>query len=337
MSPSGNVAHDPTNHGLTTLIKKLLRRKRGLRERARESDSALDWNAFHTARTNTKTRIQTAKNQYMNNLGEHIRRNPKAVWRHLKKTRKNNTTIPCLLANGQTLTDPLDKAAAFNACFQGVFHPRDPTDADSLSVPCDQTLPFTVTVDGVRKLLQALPANKACGPDGISGDMLRITCEYSAACLTTIFNKSVTTGVIPDDWKVAGVVPVYKKGNRKDPTNYRPISLTSIPCKVLEHIIVSNLYTFFEENKLFSSSQFGFRRGSSCELLLTALAHHVTNWLDKGHQVDILLFDLRRAFDMVKYQKLFEKMENYHINRYIINWYKAFLQTRSQFVQLDGV
>ena len=128
----------------------------------------------------------------------------------------------------------------------------------------NETPPFVCTVNGITNLLAALPSNKSSGPDGVSADMLRLTSSVSSKFLALIFNKSLMEGTIPDDWKVAAVAPIFKKGSRHDPSNYRPISLTSITCKVLEHIIVSYLYKFLEDIKFFSSSQYGFRHGSSC-------------------------------------------------------------------------
>lgn len=328
----------PDRPWIDNKIKKLLNKKRRLRKKARISSADSDWAAFRTLRSQIRDTILTNKKNYFHNLQTSSKSNPKAFWRHLKRIRKLDSTIPSLIFNGKTFDNSNEKATIFNDTFKSVFHPAAPNPHSFLPLEgSDGGPPFVCTAEGICKLLTALPSNKSCGPDGVSGDMLRLTSSVSAKFLARIFNKSLLEGVVPEDWKTAAVVPIFKKGSRHDPSNYRPISLTCISCKVMEHIIVSYLYKYLENLNFFSSSQFGFRKGSSCELLLTVLAQRVTSWLDEGLQVDFLLFDFRRAFDMVQHNKLLLKMESYNIDPYIICWFQSFLSGRSQFVQMDGV
>ena len=97
---------------------------------------------------------------------------------------------------------------------------------------------MVITVKGIEKMLLSLNANKAAGPDELHGERLKNTAKESALLLQVIFQCSIESGAIPDAWKKATISPVYKKSDRSDPANYRPVSLTCISCKILEHIRV---------------------------------------------------------------------------------------------------
>ena len=98
-----------------------------------------------------------------------------------------------------------------------------------------------ISEEGIRKVLKELNPNKACGPDGISPRMLKELADEVAPILTLLFRTSMDTGTVPEDWRSANITPVFKKGEHYDPVNYRPVSLTGIPCKIMEHVIVSSL------------------------------------------------------------------------------------------------
>ena len=124
---------------------------------------------------------------------------------------------------------------------------------------------ITISVPGVRKLLYNLSAGKAADPDNISPHVLKELAEEVAPILTLIFQSSVDTGLLPADWKDAHVTPVLKKGEQYDPANYRPVSLTSVCCKVLEHILTSTTMDHLEQNNILCSQQHGFRKKRSSE------------------------------------------------------------------------
>ena len=126
---------------------------------------------------------------------------------------------------------------------------------------------FTTNVDDVTTLLKQVDPYKATGPDGIPPRLLKeIANELSPS--TLVFNASLQQGKLPDDWKKAVVTPLFKKGNHNDPANYRPISLTSVYCKLLERTIHSNIMSHLNNCNILSDVQFGFRRRRSAELQL---------------------------------------------------------------------
>jgi len=123
-----------------------------------------------------------------------------------------------------------------------------------------QIPPINITTDGVLQLLQELDPHKASGPDGIPSKFLRKTSVSIAPSLTLINQASLHQGELPSDWKKAYVTPVYKKGPRTNPSNYRPISLTCIYCKLLEHVIYSAISSHANDHNIMCTNQYGFRK-----------------------------------------------------------------------------
>ena len=156
-----------------------------------------------------------------------------------------------------------------------------------------------IQIEGVTKLLQELDSHKATGPDRIPANLLKQTASQTAPLLTLIFKASIEQGKLPDDWKLAYVIPIFKKGNRRSALNYRPISLTSICCKVLEHILYSSIFTHLERHKVLCEQQHGFRRSCSCESQLLGTIHDFEICLNNGGHIDALFLDLAKAFDKV--------------------------------------
>ena len=195
---------------------------------------------------------------------------------------------------------------------------------------------FVITTGGVEKLLRNLDPAKAPGPDEISPIVLRELAKEIAPILTIIYRRSLETELVPDDWKMAHVTPIYKKGEHYDPANYRPVSLTSVPCKIMEHILVSQIMSHLENNNILVTNQHGFRKGHSCETQLLELTNDITRNLDEGVQTDIIVLDFAKAFDKVNHSLLIMKLDHYGIRGSVNGWIANFLTGRQQAVVVDG-
>ena len=150
-------------------------------------------------------------------------------------------------------------------------------------------------------------------------------------------NKSLDSGVLPSTWKDAWVTPIFKKGTRNDSANYRPVSLTSIICKVAEHIIWSHVRDHLDENQILSDANHGFRQGHSCETQLLLTTHDLLKHHDRRHQVDVGIPDFSKAFNTVPHRRLISKLHLYGIDGRILLWIQAFLSDRRQLVLCDDV
>ena len=211
---------------------------------------------------------------------------------------------------------------------------QHPPSVPASNVP--STKPITVTEKGVLKFLQDLKPHKAAGSDQISTILLKLAGVELSPGLTTFFQLSIDEGKIPSDWKSAIVSPVFKKGNRSTPSNYRPISLTSVTCKLIEHIIFSNIISHFDSNNILTDFQHGFRKKRSCDTQLILTINDLAKGIDKNQQIDAILLDFSKAFDKVSHTRLLQKLQHYGVRGSLHSWIKDFLQCRTQQVVLDG-
>ncbi|TRZ09277.1 hypothetical protein HGM15179_017830 [Zosterops borbonicus] len=146
------------------------------------------------------------------------------------------------------------------------------------------------------------------GPDRIHLRVMRELADELVKPLSIIYNQSWLTGEIPEDWKLANVIPIHKKGGKKDPSNYRPVSLTSVPGKVMEQFILSVIMQHLQDGQGLRPSQHGFRRGGSCLTNLISFYDQVTRLVDAGRAVDVVELDFSQAFDAVSHSILLEKL-----------------------------
>ena len=240
--------------------------------------------------------------------------------------------IPTLLIGDQTIHHAKDKANALNNHFKSVFTKENlltmPTMDSNIEVP---NMPnISISQSGIHKLLVTLDTNKASGPDSISLYILKHCADEITPILHVIFNHSLSTNSLPSDWLKANICPVFKKGNHSSVSNYRPISLTSICAKVMEHIIYHSIINHLNENNILIENQHGFRSNHSCITQLIALTEDISFALDHQKQIDIILLDFSKAFDTVPHQRLLTKLRYYGINGSTYNWIQTWLTQRTQ-------
>ena len=131
--------------------------------------------------------------------------------------------------------------------------------------------------------------------------------------LTLIYDKSLKEGILPDSWKEATVVAIHKKGSKRAASKYRPVSLTSVVCKMLEAIIKNHILHHLDHNSLLSDYQYGFRPSRSCELQLLRIMNEWTQCFDDRKPIDVLYLDYQKAFDKVPHLRLISKLQAYGI------------------------
>ena len=191
----------------------------------------------------------------------------------------------------------------------------------------------------ILALIRSLSINKAHGWDDISIQMIKICDESLVKPLMKIFQFSLNTSIFPEHWKKANVVPVYKnKGDKSVVKNYRPVSLLPIFGKIFEKCLYDTVYTYFEENGLFTSCLSGFRKGDSCVSQLLSITHEILKGFDANPSLDTrgVFLDISKAFDRVWHDGLFFKLKSYGVTGPILLLIQDFLSGRSQRVVLDG-
>ena len=151
-----------------------------------------------------------------------------------------------------------------------------------------------------------------------------------------LFNTTLQKGIVPLEWKKANIIPLFKKGSRNMSVNYRPVSLTSVICKLLETIMRDHMMDFCMKHKLINPSQDGFLKAKSCLTNLLCFLEEITKWVDDGSLVDVIYLDFQKAFDKVLHQRLILKLKSHGMGNSRINWIEQWLIDRRQSVVLDG-
>ena len=193
---------------------------------------------------------------------------PNNFFSYIKAMKNDTSGIQALKDGDNLISDNKRKAQLLNTQFMSVFT-DETTDDVSCPPPSDCDIPsipdIEIREEGVQKLLEDLNPNKATGPDNISPWVLRTTAEVIAPAVTVILKSSLLSGILPKDWLQAHISPIFKKGDRALPLNYRPVSLTSVCSKIMEHIIHSSVMTHLDQHDLLCQEQHGFRKHHSCE------------------------------------------------------------------------
>ena len=211
----------------------------------------------------------------------------------------------------------------------------DPVKMFTSTIQSDKLIHIQISEQDVRNKLNSLKLGKSPGPDDIHAKMLYELQNELVTPLTNIFNLSIMTGIVPQDWKDAIVSPLHKKGSKDKPENYRPVSLTSIVGKMLESIIKDHITEHLDRLHLIRSSQHGFTKGKSCLTNLLEFFEGVTKDLDMGQPVDLVYLDFAKAFDKVPYMRLFRKLEAHGIEGVVLHWVKSWLSGRRQQVNIN--
>lgn len=283
-----------------------------------------------------------AKVTFEKNLADNIKKDSKSFYAYVRSKQRNKVRVgPLKDSSGSVISDPKVIADSFNSYFSSVFTLEDLSDipepnssfnfsnAEFLrELPIDEKL--------VLDKLSKMNTNKSQGPDELNPKLLYELRNELSKPLTTLFNESVQTGVIKQDWRDAIVVPLHKKGSRNKAENYRPVSLTSIISKLLESIVKDILVAHLDKYSLIRNSQHGFTSGKSCLSNLLEFFEEVTKILDKGEAVDLVYLDFAKAFDKVPHQRLIKKLEAHGIGGNVLKWIKEWLKNRRQKVCIDG-
>jgi hypothetical protein len=319
-------------------IKRGIRKKRKLYNRARKTGDFATWDKFKDLRRKIDRQMRKLHRDHVHDIGTSLQsENTKPFWNYVKAIRKEVFGVSPLTSMGKIVSGSKEKAEALNQQFCSVFTREDLSSLPDMGHSDTPSMPdITVTTAGVEKLLTNLQAHKAAGPDNVPARVLKECAPSVAPILQKIYQKSILTGTLPGDWLSANVTPIFKKGDRSLPSNYRPVSLTSIASKQLEHILHSNIMGHLDSFSLLNDKQHGFRRGLSCETQLAGLTNDLAQILDARSQVDLCIMDFSKAFDMVPHQRLLAKLDHLGIRGSTKNWIEGFLIKRHQKVLIDG-
>jgi len=197
-----------------------------------------------------------------------------------------------------------------------------------LDVDSEKLSDVLITPELVHSKLSKLKMNKSRGIDFVGSRMLIELSSVISDFVADLFIKSLNTGDVPHDWRLANVTAIFKKGKKCSPSNYRPISLTVNICKVLESIIRDKIIEHLEKHTLVRDSQHRFVRNKSCVTNLLVFVEEVANYLDSRYPVDVIYLDFQKAFDKVPHKRLILKKLGAHgIDGKLLEWIEKWFAT----------
>ena len=331
--PSRMVNKRNTSPWIKRGVRRLQRRKHRAYNSWRKLQTQTALDTFQAQRRETHRATRKSYRKYINSV---CTESPKRFWSFMKSIKCDSIGVPSLFCNGKLESNNSLKANILNNQFKDVFT-HENNNMPFLPQSSVPTMPnINITCDGITKLLNELNTNKATGPDNIPAWILKTAAAELAPALRLVFQKSLDSGNLPQSWLCANISPIHKKGDRSLASNYRPVSLTSICCKVLEHIIHSQIMNHFNEHSLLTDKQHGFRQKHSCESQLILTVNDLALSLNKRSQIDLIIMDFSKAFDTVPHNRLLNKLHNYGIRNNTHQWIANFLGHRNQRVVVGG-
>ena len=303
------------------------------------SRSQESYSQYALARDKCSKVVKDAKKSYEKKIACESKSNSKAFWKYVNSKRKTKDSIGVLnTPNNSAATTDQEKTETLNTFFSSVFVQNDSNFNPDLTEDNVQTnlCVMETCPEEVLKVLSSLNPEKSPGPDEVHPKVLSECKHELCNPLSIVFNQSLKEGAIPNDWKLAIVTPLFKKGSKKDPSNYRPISLTSVICKVLETLIRNRIMEYLSENHLLADEQYGFRPGRSCAVQLLEILEEWTKLLDEGVPIDVIYLDFSKAFDSVSHSHLLYKLHKLGIQGKLLEWLESFLSERQQRVRIGS-
>lgn len=333
--PKKKICSNPRSPWFSNHLGRLRNKKKRLFRKAKRANNAARWMDYQRTNAEYTKAVRNAKQNFFNNtLPTLLQTNPRKFWNIVGGTK----TSLIQLNSTDDVPVPVDECCTvLNNVFSAAFNGDAPA---CLPVVHSETFErmdsLTIDWPGVRKLITDLKISSSSGPDSINSKMLKCTELCSAIILSKLFAQSLQQSALPADWIRGKVVPVHKSGDSHFPGNYRPISLTSIPCKMFEHILCSHLIRYLESNSFFSNCQHGFRKYLSCETQLLSFTNDLFINVDKGCDTDCVFLDFAKAFDSVSHDLLIHKLSKLNIDDNVLFWIKSFLSNRTQYVIANG-
>lgn len=256
----------------------------------------------------------------------------KNFFKYVRRRKGNREEIPSLKDSSNNLVvDQKQKANIFNRYFASVYRDK----REGVVNECDGES-FVLNPGALRKRIAKIGFNKSTGPDEISGEILKLGGEVMITYLLRLFEITINNSCIPRDWREAIVVPIFKGGSRQTVENYRPVSLTSVVCKQMEHLVAEYIRGILDKNNVIYEGQHGFRKGFSCESQVVSVSQDIADSLDKGTTVHAIIIDFTKAFDLVPHDKLIQKISRLNIDRRVALWIREFLNSRTQRVRIGS-
>ena len=284
--------------------------------------------------------IRKAKMDEEDKIASIAKENPKAFFGQVRNRKPIKSSIgPLKNVEGNIISSDEGIAKLLNGYFASVYTKENISEIPEVPIVYKGNNPLRkieVTEDKVKRKIKKLNPSKSQGPDSFHPRVIKETEAEITPHLCNIYKTSLEQRKVVTDWKIQNIAPIHKKGSKDEPGNYRPISLTSVPGKILESIIVDEIVSHLESNNLILDSQHGFRNGRSCLTNLLDFFHDMYSIYDTSRAIDILYLDFQKAFDKVPHKRLMAKIRSLGIIDEAADWIENWLSNRKQQVVING-
>ena len=315
------------------------RRKHHLWKRYKETNSYRLLEEYRVQQKKAQKDIRRAKRKFERKISKNTGRGNRQFNSYIRNKTKSRSTIgPLNDGSGAKITDDEGMADILNRFFSSVF-----TNEGTGPIPTLDEIPCLEKIDTVNfelsdicEKINKLKPSCSPGPDRISARMLQSMDREIAVPLKMIFTKSMSENQVPEDWRRANITPIFKKGLKSNAGNYRPVSLTSLPCKIMESILRDKIVDHLLRNNLIGPSQHGFMQKRSCVTNLLEFLETVTSYVDQGTPMDLIYLDFSKAFDKVPRLRLINKLKAHSVDGNLLQWILSWLTDRQQRVVING-
>jgi hypothetical protein len=311
-------------------IRKLLQQKRNAWGRLQVTNWDEDFAAYDALAKQTRGAIRSFLISSSTALAARISNHPKLLYK-IARSKRKTIPSPVVIAaeDGQLSNSPAESANLLAKFYASVFTPSSDLSNTHLSPIPHRSTPILVQQSDVEHLLSNCDPGGSPGPDGLHPRVIKECAHSLSLPLTCLLNASITAGSIPQIWSKAIVCPIYKGGDRHQPSNYRPISLTCIPCKILEKLVKRIVLTQLTSLQFFSPVQHGFLPSRSCLSNLLPFADQVSRASDRGHATHCIFFDISKAFDKIPHDLLATTLADSGVPDSLLFWILSFLENRT--------
>ncbi|EFA09338.1 hypothetical protein TcasGA2_TC001664 [Tribolium castaneum] len=318
-----------TNPWVNARILKMIREKRRVWKIYKRSGKQSDYSVHRSFSNNLRETIREARRKYENSLA--ASKDPKLFYKYVRSKTSASVIVPKLKhLDGSLIDDDHVVADEFAKSFLHNYSDETMSNFPSFSFAnvspllSDVVFSKEIVIDKILKLRDHVSP----GSDGITARLLKQCCHCLSGPLAQLMTLSLQTGTLPSDWKLAVVKPIYKKGDKFNPSSYRPVSLTSLVIKIMESIVCDRLRQHLLTYNIIPPQQHGFIKGRCITTNMLACFNEWSRAFDNGENVDVIYFDFSKAFDRLPRKRLLLKLQHYGIGGNLLQWIDSFLSYR---------
>ena len=334
---------------LNSEIKALMFDRDEAQRKASASKDQDDWRLYKNLRNTVTDRLRKCKAEWEANKLINIDTHPKDVWKNIKSLMNMKISGPPtqLIHNGNIINSPIDLATTMNDYFidkidnleKNLPQPNGDPHVYLKNIMKDRSCEFNfkpVQPQTVKDVVLNLKNSGSTGLDEINTTIIKMIIDNILPALTQVINLSLTTHSFPENWKLAKIIPLFKKNDPLQPKNYRPVALLPVLSKILERVVFKQITEYLDVNKLLHPSHHGSRAGHSTTTAIIEMYDSWINGMEQNEMSAVMMLDLSAAFDLVNHNLLLEKLKLMGFSNEVIKWFESYLENRSQVVYVDG-